>query len=233
MKSKAFLIVLLLAAAILSGCGQEKDTQIIDTPEKAVESYVAGVASGDFNAAMQLCPADAMMEKFNSNLYNDTTLSDAENQSAQKIKNEYAHETGYFALALLRGEIAGPDPYDPEDPGWSGQFFKNPDIAKLKDLTILRIDKPYLKDYALEVDSDVYRESTKNNAAVWGANGFTERIALLKHNGKTFMAGFTLVQYGGVWGLKSVSSDFMDIPFPGGVQEISEADYLVYVKPQK
>jgi hypothetical protein len=158
-------------------------------------------------------------------------LSNAEIQSAQMIKDNFADQTGYFALTLLGGEVSGPDPYDPADALWSPAFFKGSDIVKLKDLTILRIDKPYLTDYDLEADSDVYNESMKNNKAVWGADGFTERIVLLQHNGKTFMAGFTLLQYGGVWGIKSAASDFMDIPSPGGVQEISEADYLAYVKP--
>lgn len=233
MKSKAFLILLIFIAAILSGCGQEQDATVIDTPEKAVESFVADVAAGDFDAAMQLCPANTMMEKFDSNLYNDTTLSNAQNQTAETIKNDYTSQTGYFALALLKGEISGPDPYDPANAGWSAEFFKKPDVVKLKDLTILRVDKPYIADYDLEADSGVYRESMKNNTAVWGADGLTERIALLQHNGKTYMAGFTLIQYGGVWGIKSVTSDFADIPSPGGANEISEADYLVYVKPQE
>lgn len=233
MKSKALLILLILIAAVLSGCAQEQDTPVIDTPEKAVESFAADVAAGDLNAAMQLCPADTMMEKFDSNLYNSTTLSNAENQSAQTIKNDYANQTGYFALSLLKDEIAGPDPYNPADAGWSTEFFKRSEMAELKDLTILRIDKPYLADYSLEADSDVYNESMKNNKAVWGADGFTERIALLQYSGKTFMAGFTLLQYGGVWGIKSVTSDFADIPSPGGANEISETDYLAYVKPQE
>ena len=231
MKLRALLLLLILTAGMLAGCRQEQETSVIDTPEKAVESFAADVAAGDFNAAMQLCPADIMMEKFDSNLYSSTTLSDAENQTAETIKNDYAGQTAYFALTLLKGEISGPDPYDPEDKGWSADFLKDPNLVKLKDLTVLRIDKPYLADYDLEADSDVYRESMKNNTAVWGADVLTERIALFQHNGKTFMAGFTLIQYGGVWGIKSVACDFVDIPSPGGANQISEPDYLAYVKP--
>jgi hypothetical protein len=233
MKSKVFLILLAVITIILSGCGKEQETSVIDSPEKAIQGFAADVAAGDFDAAMQLCPADTMIKEFDAGLYNKTILSNAQDQSAQTIKSDYARETGYLALTLLQGEATGLGPYDPEDPGWSQQFFKGSNIAKLKDLAVLRVDKPYLEDYDFEVDSDVYRESTKDSAAVWGADAYTERIALLQHNGKTFMAGFTLVQYGGVWGIKSITSDFMDIPSPGGAQQISEEDYLVYVKPQK
>ncbi len=233
MKSKVFLILFILIALILAGCGQKQETQVMDTPEKAVENFAAAVAAGNYDAAMQLCPADTMMEKFNSNLYNDIMLSDAENQSVQTVKNEFSLQTGYFAYTLLSGEIPDSDPYNPADEGWSAGFFKSADIAKLKDLTVLRSDKPYIADYDLQADSEVYNESMKNHKAVWGADGYTERIVLLKHNGKTFLAGFTLLKYGDVWGIKNVFSDFMDIPSPGGVREMSETDYLAYVKPQE
>jgi hypothetical protein len=226
MKSKIILVLIILIAAILAGCSSQSAQQY-DAPEKVVQSYVAGVVAADYNALLQLCPADTMEKNFNSDLYSKSALSNEKVQNADGLKANYAAQTGSFAAGLLSGEISLPT--TPINETWTQQFFKGADSSKLKDLKILRIDKPYISSYSFEADSDVYKESMKPATQVWGANAITERIVLLQHNGKTFMAGFTLIEYGTTWGIQNVSSNFGIVL--SNPQQTTQQEYLKYVSP--
>lgn len=229
MNSKGFFLPVLLIAALLAGCSGTPQSSGMDTPEKAVSAYVAAVAAGDFNAAIALCPADTMMKNFHADEYAKIENTSDKARSVDEIKSEYVQQTETFATSLLKSETAAPKAGTPITAAFITQFLKD-NGTKLKDLQALRIDKPFKTGYNLEVDSDVYKQSTKDNRLVWGADDYTERIALIAHNGKTYLAGFTLVAYGGTWGISSVASTFAGLS-GGGVQEMGQDEYLKQVKP--
>jgi PBP1b-binding outer membrane lipoprotein LpoB len=230
MKLKRIFIPILLIVVFLAGCSGPPQSAAMDTPEKAVSAYVAAVAAGDFNAALTLCPADTMMKNFKADEYAKSMVTSSKNESVDEIKSEFTQQTAVLAGSLLQGEITAPKAAQVLDAAWTAQFLKD-NSSKLKDLQALRIDKPYKTGYNLEVDSDVYKEATKNNRLIWGTDAFTERIALLQHNGKTFMAGFTLLEYNGAWGIWYVTSAFAELPTSGGPQAMTQDEYLKHVKP--
>lgn len=229
MKQALTLILAGLAVIFLAGCSAAPQSAGLDTPEKAVSAYVAAIAAGDFNAALALCPADAMMKNFNEDEYKKISVIGSGSGSAEEIRSDYIRQTAVFASSLLQGEIADAGTVT-LDAAWTAQFLKE-NASGLKDLQAQRIDKPYKSNYNLEADSDVYKQATQNSKLVWGTDGFTERIAFLSHNGKTFMAGFTLVEYGGTWSIWYPTSPFAELPAGGSAREMGQDEYLKHVKP--
>ncbi len=229
MKQIKLLITMGLTAILLAGCSAAPQSSALDTPEKAVTAYVAALAAGDFNAALALCPADAMMKNFNSTEYGKTMVI-GNNESVDGIKARYTQQTALLSASLLKGETAELEENMVIDEAWTAQLLKE-NRPKLKDLQALRIDKPYKAGYNLEVDSDVYKQATKSNRLIWGTEGYTERIALLQHSGKTYMAGFTLAQYDGSWGILYATSTFANLT-SGNAKETVQDEYLKHAKPE-
>ncbi len=219
-----FLTVIIL---FLSGCSGTELLAAYTTPEAVVEGYITTIIAKDFQTALQFYPAEQIERKFDKTAYKNTFKTDP--MDLEKQASDFEFKTGYFAASFLLDEITI-DPDTQVNTEWFEQFFEGPDMDKLNDLKIIRIDSPYLESGDVLADED---EALKRIGEIWGADDYTERIALVSHNGKTYLVGFILIKYDDSWSIKSTSSNYANIPTVGGAQPLTEEEYLKYIKPGK
>lgn len=224
---KKLVLFLAIIILFLSGCSETEFLATYVTPEEAVEGYITTIIAKDFQTALRFYPAEQIEEKFDKAAYKKRCQMDY-SLSFEEEKSDFAFKTGYFAVSFLLDEITV-EPDTEINIEWFERFFEGTDMDKLEDLKIIRIDSPYLRSCDILADED---ENFKTIGEMWGANDYTERIALVSHNDKTYMVGFTLIKYDDSWSIKSTYSNYVNIPSSGGAQPITE-EYMQYIKPDK
>jgi hypothetical protein len=85
------------------------------------------------------------------------------------------------------------------------------DLARLADLQIGEIAPP---DPEL-MSGERYLDAVGKQAAVYGADELTERVALVAVEGRSYVVGFTLMRYGDAWLVSSQSSAIGGTPATG------------------
>ncbi len=113
-------------------------------------------------------------------------------------------------------------PYQITDDSDIDDLIKSVDPARLEGLELIRCDyaTPTLQDSA------AYQTNQTRMASVYGADDIVEYIALFRHNGEYYLAGFQLINYGGSWGIWSLTSLLASTQATGTMRPISEDTYM-------
>lgn len=93
--------------------------------------------------------------------------------------------------------------------------------AELGNLKLKEINYAYPKKQ-LEADYNLYKQKMCDN---WSAEEFCEMAVLLEENGKTYMAGLTLVRYYGFWKVYAFTSDLAGTSEKTPIIEITKEEY--------
>lgn len=243
-KVTTLILVMVLALAALAGCSNSGGKSVggvnitdehFDTPEKAIEYFVSGIAENDLDKALS---ASAVNEAgagfdFTQNAKRTDTIFPmnmnapadydffAQVNSASMAGSLAAQVKGFCYGFFYEDELNQPAEVESEDA--IGDFIKAVDPAALKELQVKRIDAPYPD----AMEKDEVKDALAATAAVYGAQEATERIALFDLDGKLYWGGFTLLQYNGNWKICTLQSMVVNQAATGAVEKTTEDAYII------
>ncbi len=185
------------------------------TPEDAVQAYLAGIASNDFDAVLAACATQEMAQGYRfdlaapyysiidfNNMWAPATNSFYQQINASLAQGQIARAVMYLSYSLLLAD--NPDFSDAVENGTivtkvdeakAQEFMSAVDPQKLSGLSIVEIRFPKA---SLENDPRLLK-SDDAIAKIYSADERTERVALVALNGKDYVVGFTLLRYGSEW----------------------------------
>ena len=178
------------------------------TPEDAVREYLAGVAEANAERILGASAIDeaAMGFDFEGNVealraflpFQSLAPSDHPffvdaNRAQQTYRILLAVQMlAYGLLAGLEIDGAAIAPVDRE---WAGTFVSQLDPSRLADLEVVDVRFPNAE---FEAD-ERYLDNAAAQAARYGADELTERLALVSFEDGLYAVGFTLLRYGDDW----------------------------------
>jgi hypothetical protein len=185
------------------------------TPEEAIAYYLDGIAQNDIRKILQACATNEMGENFNLDLSaermgdviipNSLAPTDyslyAEINKIQ-ISSQILGQVKFFAYSLLSSEKVDGTTVYKMDAESVNSFIQDVDPSRLSSLEIKQISLP---NETIMNDAK-YIESTTKSARTYGADEFTERVALFSFEQNDYFIGFTLLRYGENWKISSQSS---------------------------
>lgn len=198
-----------------------------DTPEKAINWFVAHVAEGDLAGAMSACMINeldgfdfaAYMKWLNA--LHPWQMPAPANSDMFRTLNRI-QRIGMISMQIkimiyslltdmnLDGSIIAPL-NDEMIAGW----VKQSDMDKLKGLRVAKVRLPVEKDI---LESERARSNAKRNAAFYGGDDSTERIVLYKLNDGYFWGGYHLVRFGKNWKIDGLNSSYANISTLGNLE---------------
>jgi hypothetical protein len=178
------------------------------TPEDAIREYLGGVVDADASRILAASAIDEMSEGFRFDLLTDrigaflpfTTLAPAryplfvESNTATR-SSQVLGQVRNLVYGLLSDVAMDGAAVIRVDEGWAESFASQVDPSRLSSLAIEDIRFP---DAELGDDTR-YIEQASTNAAMYGADGRTERLVLFSFEGDLYDIGFTLLRYGDGW----------------------------------
>jgi len=203
MKRKTCIIVSLFLALVALAAQASPSS-----PESAVELFMQGIKEASLEKVFSACACKEAADGFNLPAYTDhmgvfiPQLFNAEPNSdfyrainRSKLESKIAEQVKLFSWVLLfDGKLDLSNPHI-TDPSLMGSLKQGFDATKLKGIKLLRVDFPH---DSLE-DNERNLKNWRRNATFYGAEEYTERVALFSFNGVEWYSGFTLVRYGSVW----------------------------------
>lgn len=194
------------------------------TPEAAIAAHVAGIAAGDVDAILAASAVDDAAQGFDFAAYTDRLqamvlnagMAPAEYPLFGEINRAQQawlllSQVRNLAYGLLSDEAIDGSVIAPVDPDRVAAFVAAVDPARLAGLTVLDSGFPDIGESARAR----YETLASEQAAVYGADELTERLALVELDGQTYGLGFTLLRYGDAWKVWSQSSALAGIPLFG------------------
>jgi hypothetical protein len=178
------------------------------TPEAAITAYLDGVKQQNVSAIFAASAIDAVAQDFNFQAYADrlqamplvTSPAPAEypfyaEMNRVRRQNEVLSQVRNLAYSLLSAETV--DSSIIANPGSERvqAFVTDVDPSRLAGIELVKIGAPS-PDL---LSSTRFQENAAKQAAVYGAEELTERVALLSFGGKDYLLGFTLIRYGDGW----------------------------------
>jgi hypothetical protein len=206
----------------------------LNTPEAAVTHYIEGLAANDADQILAACAVAetasgfdfaAQIERLRAYVpvgsmapaqhlfYTD--INEAE-QSWQCLRGARS-----LAYSLLSTEDLVSQPLYDLDATRVAQIQRDLDPARLAELQLLAIALPGPELMATER----YKTNAAAQAAIYGADELTERVALLSFNGATYLAGFQFMRFGSTWKISRPSSAIAGTSALGNATPISPADF--------
>jgi hypothetical protein len=204
------------------------------TPEDAVRHYLAGVVGGDAGMIREASAIDEMSAGFDF-------VAQAERLQAMELTNSLAPaEYPLFAdidRALMSSRILGQakmlvysllstETIDgqiivPADRARADAFVTQVDPSRLGGLTVqdIRYSNPHFEHEPKNL------ENAAKQAAMYGADELTERLALVDLDGKLYEVGFTLLRYGDDWKISSQSAPLGNTPVLGTAVPTTREEY--------
>lgn len=187
---------------------------VFATPEEAITHYFEGVTQSDSRQILEACAIDEMaahfqLDKETERLGNvflpSTSLAptdyplDVEINKVQ-LSAQILNRVKLFSYGLLSGEnMENGSPLTNMDAGRVSRFVKAVDPQRLAALQIQQIAPSNEK-----VMTDTkYLDSAARIAHSYGADEYTERLALLLFEKNYYGVGFTLLRYGEQWKISS------------------------------
>jgi hypothetical protein len=183
-------------------------------PEDAIQAYLDGVAQNDVAKILQACAIDEMAENFKfdrsaarlSILYfpglapSDNPLYVEMNKA--QLTAQILNQVKYFAYGLLSHEEVGNAPVVTADAERANKFMQDVDPKRLSTIALNKIALPNPK----VMKEANYLTTMAKNAAVYGADEATERVALITFDENRYLLGFTLLRFGNNWKISTQSS---------------------------
>jgi len=203
------------------------------TPEDAVRQYLAGVAANDADQVLGACAIDEVATHFQfeqqavrlSAIVPTTFLLPTSYKFYADL-NRYAQT--YQIFAELRGlaySLLTTKPVDqvitPVTADQAQQLVTDLDPSRLAGLTVVSVKFPVAR-FATDART---LSNFAAQAKVYGADEWTERLALFQLNGKYYAVGFTLVRYGSDWKVLNQISNLAGMPATGAAQQTTPGDF--------
>lgn len=233
------LLTFIMCIALLAGCtGKDSSLSIseksFDTPAKAIEYFVAAIAENNASKALEACNINEYGENFDYAAYTERTgaILPVSVTGAPSGYSMYAEINRYTQASYLGTQIKGfaysfftdkgiIDATPLEGTDQIDAFIESVDPAKLKNLTVVRIDTPYPDTMNKEETKALFKEY----AAMYGADEQTEVIVLYELDGKHYGGGFTLLRYGKDWKISRLNSVVANQASSGAVTATTEEEY--------
>lgn len=209
-----------LAAGLLTGAlggvpALAQDTSSgLATPDDAVRAYLQGVADADAAQILAASAVDQMATGVDFTAYIDrlqawTLFAPAPATHPLLTDFNLAQHQGLLlgqAKMLIYGlltdlELDG-STIAPVDAAWADALVAQLDLTRLAGIEVGDIAFP-LPDMA---QNERMLASAAKQAAIWGADELTERMAQISLEGRDWLVGFTLLRYGDEWRVSSQSS---------------------------
>lgn len=194
-----------------------------ETPEAAVQAYLAGVKDADLGQVLASSAVTELAARVDFVAWVDRIrawmpfqapapatdpflvgLTQAQ-QTAQLLGQTRMLVYGLLTDADLEGAPVM------ADGAWAETFQAQLDLSRLAGLTVGAIAPSDPEHMA----SDRYKEAMAKQAVVWGADEITERVAAVALEGREALVGFTLIRYGDAWKVLSQSSPMANLPVTG------------------
>jgi hypothetical protein len=238
--SRSLVVTLLSAMLVIAAPGQSLAAAGAATPEDAVRAYLAGVVHADANAILEASAIEEMATGFRFDLLTErlnamlptTTLAPANypfyadvNRATQS--SLLLGQARNLMYSLLSFETIDGSVIAPVEAARAATFVEQVDPARLANLEVLDIRPadPYF------AEKPVYLENTAKQAAVYGADEQTERVALVSLDGATYAVGFTLMRFDDSWKVSSQVSNLAGTTSLGTALPMSVAEFDDLTKP--
>lgn len=197
----------MLAVVALGAPAVAQQPMTFATPEDAVAAYLQGVADADAAEVLAASAVDQMATNLDFPAYIDRLQAwvpqgPAPATHPMLIDFTLAQQQGMLLgqtrnlvyglltdLDLSGGIIA------PADSAWAQALVDQLDLARLSGLAVGGIVPPDPDVMA----SERYLDTMAKQAAVWGADEMTERVATVSLEGRDWLVGFTLMRFGDDW----------------------------------
>lgn len=236
MVMRRFILAALAAVlAAWASAGVAENAPAFATPDAAIAAYVEGVARRDFGEILAATATDRMYTHFDFAAYVDalglltpTMAAPAGDPLLRDIdRAEFtagiAHQVKMLTYALLgRWDLAGDKPVAMK-PGDAAALLGALDLARLGGLELVRVGTP---KPAL-IGSEGYRKNAARRAGIYGADEMSERAALLRLEGRTYLLGFTLLRFGASWAVTAqwspvAGTNALGAPWPMTPQQFED-----------
>ncbi len=185
------------------------------TPEGAVATYIDGVARQDFSATIAATSVSETSKGFNfvAQVGRVLTLSPFTPAPASdpffieinkaNFVAQIARQVQFLTYGLMTTKEILDGKTVPMDAAGAADFASAVRANRLSGLALVKVGIPKPKT----LNSEIYQANAAKLAKIYGADGVTERVALVSFEGLQFMVGFTLLHYGDDWSIFRQSSD--------------------------
>ncbi len=208
-------------------------------PEDAITAYFDGVAKSDARKNAQACAINEMAERFRFDLYttylggyfNPLTALAPSNYpfyvaaNRAQLSAQISRGVRIFDYSLLSSKIVlkdnAIDSVSGLDAAGIDAFVKDVDPKRLTSIKLEKIAPPY----PTVLNSDKNKQTFAKQAAIYGADEMTERVALFSFEGNEYLAGFTLLRYGQDWKISSQVSILFGMNAEGAAQPTTQSDF--------
>ena len=204
------------------------------TPEDAVRHYLAGIAAGDAGMVLEATAVDDISTGFRfaqsvdrvQSMILTTGLAPAEYPLFSDMDRVFSasqilFEAKMLVYSLLSTETIDGSTIAPADKARADAFVAQVDPSRLAGLTVLDIRYPNAK---WEHDEKNLKNEA-SYAAIYGADGFTQRVALVSLDGNLYEVGFSLLRYGDRWGISDQVAPLGDTTVLGAAVPITLEEY--------
>lgn len=238
------LILTLALVGLLSGssiiAAQDVDSDVtFATPEEAITFYIQALAEGDIDKLMQVSAADEMSENFSFDLFIGRVQALFPNAAAPSTDYPLYLEMNraQFTWELLfqtRNLAYGLLVTDPEslnqtvrmDAEGAAAFRQEVDPAQLAPLEVAQIGIPEPE----LVQTERLQTNWDAQAQMFGADEFTERVALLEFEGNYYLAGFVLLRYGDNWKIRGLGSALGGVNAFGAPEQTTPSNFQTLIE---
>lgn len=215
-----------------------RSAPIYSTPEAAITAYLDGIKQQNVSAIFTASAIDEPAEQFDFQAYADrlqamplvTSPAPAEypfyaEMNRVRRQNEVLSQVRNLAYSLLSTETI--DGSIIANPGSERvqAFITDVDPSRLGGIELVEIGAPS-PDL---LSSTRYQENAAKQAAIYGADELTERVALLSFEGKHYLLGFTLVRYGDGWKVMSQTSNLAGTSALGTVTQTTPDEFAALI----
>jgi hypothetical protein len=207
---------------------------IFSTPEAAITAYLDGVKQQDVSAVFAAGAIDDVAQDFDFKAYANrlqamplvTSPAPAEypfyaEMNRVRRQNEILSQVRNLAYSLLSAETI--DGSVIANPGSERvqAFVTDVDPSRLSGIELVQIGAPS-PDL---LTSTRFQENASKQAAIYGADELTERVALLSFEGKDYLLGFTLLRYGDSWKVTYQTSNLAGTSALGTVEPTTPEEF--------
>jgi hypothetical protein len=208
-----------------------------ETPEAAVREYVEGVAHADIQKVLEASAIDEMTEGYRFErmverlgAYTPTVAGPVHSPFFAGVEqanwtSQLLRQARMFAYSLLAAETLGAgleyNPLPDVDSAWADGLIAELEEARLDGLVVADIKLPEPEMY----NRTINLELMARNAAVFGADEATDRVALVLFEGDTYLVGFGLLRYGDDWTVQRQSSPLGSTPSSGAATPMSASEF--------
>lgn len=184
------------------------------TPDDAVAAYIDGLVRHDFDAVLAATATDELSKKFDFVAFVDrlgALVSTAQAPSSDPMlvainRAILAQQFARQVQVLIYRLMSDIDVVNGRTVVMSGDeaavFAAKIDPKRLAAIKLLKVGSPN----PAVLNGERYRASTARIAKAYGADDYTERLALISFEGTTYVVGFTLLLYSSNWVVQSQNS---------------------------